>query len=500
MMKFDVIIIGSGFGGACMAHSLSQAGFHTALVERGYAVARDQQDWDAQKILVEMRYAGNQSMTVSQYGQRTSLQRINEVLGGGSVFFGGACLRLRQNDFEAWPISYFEMEPYYCKAEKLLEVHGSTGNDPTEPQRSEDYPFRSPGLTNTAMRISNAAEKLRMHPFSMPMAINYTNDMRSLCESCTTCDGFPCKIGAKNDVVETVLKKCHPEKLVVLSGLYGLQLLESHHKIKRLECLDRESNTRVDLEAETFILAGGALESPALLMRSGLQHKDRSGALGHYLMRHCNAIVGCLFPYHINREGKNYKQICITDFYEDMRERTGLSVGVIQDMLMPPPAGSKHKAPWGLKTLSAHFNPYIQCLLCIAEDTPRYENRITLRSNQGEISNSRLHVHHEYDDGDIIRRNYLIKKAKKILKKAGGWFCVTQKIDSFSHAVGTTKFGSSSSKSVLDETCRYHAVKNLYVVDGGFMPTSGGVNPSLTIAANSLRVAEHIVERTKPQI
>ena len=88
----------------------------------------------------------------------------------------------------------------------------------------------------------------------------------------------------------------------------------------------------------------------------------------------------------------------------------------------------------------------------------------------------------------------LLKRARRVLRKAGGLASYTYPIDSFSHAVGTLRCGTTAEQSVLDADCRYWGAENLYVVDGAFMPSSGGVNPSLTIAANALRVAEKMVE------
>ena len=79
-----------------------------------------------------------------------------------------------------------------------------------------------------------------------------------------------------------------------------------------------------------------------------------------------------------------------------------------------------------------------------------------------------------------------------MLRAAGGVTGKVRLIDSFSHAVGTARFGLDPTASVLDRHCRFWALPNLFVADGSFMPTSGGVNPSLTITANALRVAEHV--------
>jgi len=97
------------------------------------------------------------------------------------------------------------------------------------------------------------------------------------------------------------------------------------------------------------------------------------------------------------------------------------------------------------------------------------------------------------------RRQKLIVQAKRILRSAGALVTRVHDIDSFSHAVGTIRFGDSAAVSALDESCRFRGFENLYVTDGSFMPTSGGVNPSLTITANAFRVADHITGRTGSQ-
>ena len=88
----------------------------------------------------------------------------------------------------------------------------------------------------------------------------------------------------------------------------------------------------------------------------------------------------------------------------------------------------------------------------------------------------------------------LHREAARVLKEAGAWLRLWKPIYTFSHAAGTCRFGHDPNDSVLDPFCRVHGVNNLFVVDGSFMPTSGGVNPSLTIAANAIRVGRHIVQ------
>jgi len=490
--RYDVAIIGSGFGGASMAWSLTRAGLKTTLIERGGWAARDHADWDALKILIEKRYGSDSPVMVSQYGGAAEEDRQNEAVGGLSVFYGGAVFRLRETDFRHWPFDYSELEKWYAMAEELYEVHGEVGVDPLEPPRSTGYPVGLPGMTRPARRIMKAAERLGYHPFAIPMAINYEENDRSKCESCFTCDGFPCRIGAKNDTAVTALRKADQANLHVMAGTIAARLNEENGRVVSVECIDKKSGERSTVVADTFVVSCGAVHSPAVLLRSGIERFDRSGCLGRNLMRHCNAIVGSLFPFRVNPDGVNHKQVAILDFYEDMREETGAAVGVIQDMCMPPAPAVRHLAPKGFRYLASAFSTCIQSLLCIAEDAPRLQNRVTLGSGRDDFGLPITEIAHEYSAEDLMRRDFMVKVAKMILRKAGGLVPKVREIGSFSHAVGSVRFGDDPKIAVLDPYCRVFGTENLHVVDGSFMPTSGGVNPSLTIAANALRVAAEI--------
>ena len=154
---YDAVVIGSGFGGSLVAHALVQAGLKTALLERGQWAKRDAADWDQRTILLKKRYRSASPLLVKQYGRRT-FQRTypNEVVGGNSVFFGGASLRLRPADFARWPLSYADLAPYYARAEQLLGVHGEAGTDPHEPPGLTAYPHATVELSAPAQRIYQA--------------------------------------------------------------------------------------------------------------------------------------------------------------------------------------------------------------------------------------------------------------------------------------------------------------------------------------------------------
>ena len=491
-MRYDALIIGSGFGAAAAAHRLVEAGLNTLMLERGHPAKRDAQDWDQRRILVDKRYRSPSPIRVRQYGKQDYVtQYPNEVLGGMSVFYGGASLRLRERDFARWPIDYADLEPYYCKAEKVLQVHGRQGLDPCEPPRSQPYPHEPPELAAPAQRISDAGERLGLRPFPIPLAINFSDSSRPLCIQCNTCDGFPCVIEAKNDVTATLLRRAQAGGLQIITGAIVVRLESRDDAVTTAVCVDVESGQERRFEASMFALAAGALGSPAILQRSGLRSPGPGRDLvGHYLMRHCNAVVTGIFPFRTNPAQVFHKQVCFTDYYRDHGADGEPAVGIIQDIYTPSAPVIRHFAPFGARSLAGLLAQNMQNLLCVAEDEPRYENEVGVSAGSDSYGVPVTRVDHSYTSADLDRRQQLVVQARRILKSAGALFTRVYEIDTFSHAIGTIRFGESGADSVLDENCRFRGFENLFVMDGSFMPTSSGVNPSLTIVANAFRVAD----------
>ena len=491
----DAVIIGTGFGGSACAYALAMAGMKVLVLERGAWARRDAGDWDPRAVLIEKSYRGPSPVRVKQYEDRAfSDVAENEVVGGMSVFYGGASLRLRERDFDAWPISYSDMAPHYDRAERLLEVHGEMGADPCEPPRAGDYAYPPIELTRPAQRVWDAGRALGYRPFRMPMAINFSNRARALCIRCLTCDGFPCRIEAKNDLAMTLLKLAQEAGAEIATGVQVAHLVCKRGRVRAVACVNRQTKTAFEVPAPIAVVAAGALQSPAILLRSGLRRFPQGDLIGRFLSRHCNAVVAGVFPFRTNPEGAFHKQVCFSDFYEDCRDLDGRAVGVIQDIYTPPAIALKHHAPFGLKHVTAMAAGLLQNLLCIAEDEPLPENRITLADEKDAFGIRRVQVAHRYTARDCDRRDYLIAKAKEILRAAGAFFFHTYRIDTFSHGVGSARMGDGEATSVLDAQGRFRGLDNLFVTDGSAFPTSGGVNPSLTIAANALRVGNGIAE------
>jgi len=246
------------------------------------------------------------------------------------------------------------------------------------------------------------------------------------------------------------------------------------------------------------ILSAGSLASPHLLLAAGLQQLNPGGdVVGRSLTRHCNAIAFGFFPKRPDPHNEFHKQLGIHDFYfghASIKSPKG-KLGSMQQLQTPPIGLVKGMLPKPIGKLAALFVPHLTGLIVLAEDQPKYENHLALdRSKSDRFGLPQLQITHHYTKRDYAARDALLKKAQGILKKAGAILFYKHKIKTFSHAVGTVRMGESPESSALDQYCQFRGIDNLFVVDGSFMPTSGGLNPSLTISANALRVGRHILK------
>ena len=286
---------------------------------------------------------------------------------------------------------------------------------------SSPYPYPPAALTTPAQRIANAARALGLHPFRIPLAINHAGAREPRCINCFTCDGFPCRIGAKNSVTQTALAKADPNYFAIVARTLAARIVERDGRIAGVEAIDRDGGRRLTLRARAYVLAGGAIGSAALMLRSGLGARDASGTLGRYLMRHCNGMLGYVFPFPTNPERVNHKQICVTDLYESVREADGTSLGIIQDMVMPPREVMRALGPPGFRWAAWLGANNLQTLLCIAEDDAQKENGVSLSERLDKFDLPVAAVRHQYTAADMRRRTTLVRAARRTCGARAAW-------------------------------------------------------------------------------
>jgi choline dehydrogenase-like flavoprotein len=514
---YDAIVIGSGFGGTMVAHELVRAGAHVLMLERGDWVERGPHNWEpsgarelSPHFTPETPYD-----VIDGRGQRTVTGSFHGV-GGPSVFYGGVAMRLRVEDFAPgneivgdsgaeWPFGYDELAPWYDAAERLLGVAGSDEGDPTAPPRRAPYPSAPAALSRPGRRIDAAARGLGLHPFRLPLAINYVDgNGRRACQHCTTCDGFACAIGAKNDLATGVLPALVDAGLELRANTVAVRLVVERGRVNAVECVDRRSGERSRVSAARVVLAAGALATPHLLLASGLDaHSPAPRSVGRHLMRHRNALVFGVFPARANPGREFHKQVAIHDFYlgaPDSPVAPPGKLGGIQQITAPGADFVRNVLPRPIGHVLGLGIPHALGMLTIAEDQPARENGVSLDpSRHDRFGLPQLLVRHVYTPRDVAAGNALVREAGRVLRAAGAVFYASYGIRTFSHALGTVRMGRDEHTAPVDADGAYRGVENLYVSDGSILPTSAGVNPSLTIAACALRIGAALAGRDAPR-
>jgi choline dehydrogenase-like flavoprotein len=347
--------------------------------------------------------------------------------------------------------------------------------------------------------MERAMRSLGLHPFPIPLAINHAAAEGAVCAACTTCDTFACAISAKNDLAVRVIPRLLAGGMEIRPNIVVTRVLVDGDRAAGVECVDKASGERMTVRAPTVVLAAGALATPHLLLASGLERLNPAGdAVGRYLMRHCNAMTFGFFARRPNPENEHSKQLAVHDFYfgSDERGAPAGPLGNLQQIMGPQPSLIGHVLPkamkWAVKVAEIPASR-LTGILSIAEDQPRAENRVRIDPARTDAWGlPKLVVEHGYTARDLAARRFMIGKAKQILRRAGALFCINWDVSTFSHAVGTVRMGDDERASPLDAECRFRGVDGLWVTDGSVFPTSAGVNPSLTIAANALRVGRRI--------
>jgi choline dehydrogenase-like flavoprotein len=490
--RADVLVIGSGVGGATLAAGLAPSGASILILERGERLVDSPHVRDDRAIFQRGVFRPQEEWLD---GMGTPFNPgAYYYVGGASKLFGAVLIRYRAEDFApmahregvtpGWPFPYEELAPWYTKAERLYQVRGALGLDPTEPPHEEPYPY-SPVPDEPAIAIARERmARVGLHPFPLPLGVDIE---RWLKRAPTGWDAFPNVDHGKMDAETCALAAAlaHPNVKLRTSARVERLLVDSDgRRITGAEAL--VDGERVKFEAKLVILAAGAVNSAALLLRSaegGLA--NRSDAVGRHFMNHNSSPVLAVDPRTIN-DSVYQKTLGINDFYLD-DGKGGPPLGNIQ--LLGRVTGAILKsnmtlAPeWALHIMSRRTVDWY----AMSEDLPNPESRVT-------IDGPRIRL-------DWKRSNWsthlaLVAALKERLRAAGYPLVLTKPFDrrTPSHQCGTVRVGRDPATSPLDPYCRAFDHPNLFVVDASMLPTSAAVNPSLTIAAQALRVADHIAQ------
>jgi choline dehydrogenase-like flavoprotein len=513
---YDVIIIGTGAGGGTLAYKLAPSGKSILLLERGGYMPREQDNWSTKAVVLDAKYQAREQWLDKE--DKPFHPGIHYYVGGQTKMYGAALVRLRKQDFSeirhhggvspAWPISYEDLEPYYTQAEHLYQVHGTRGEDPTDPPASAPYLWPALDHEPRIQQLHDDLSRIGYRPFHLPVGVqlNAKEMNKSRCIRCEKCDGFPCPVNAKSDsqvvCVDPALE--HPNVHLLTHALVDrLETDPTGKSVKNV--IVRRTPPSGPVSTETFsadivVVSAGAINSPALLLRSADDKNPQglancSGMVGRNYMCHNNSVM--LAISFTPNPTKFQKTIAINDFYFGDKD-FDYPLGHISMVNKFDGDIIRAGAPVGGPDIA--FDEMARHSLdfwLTSEDLPDPDNRILV--NNGDIKI-------QYRENNVEGHKRLTARLKGMLSEIGCenkllpcfyYFGKKMPIEKVAHACGTLKFGHDRRTSVLDVNCKAHDVDNLYAVDASFFVTSAAMNPALTIMANALRVGDHLLERMK---
>jgi choline dehydrogenase-like flavoprotein len=489
----DILIIGSGMGGATLAAALAPTGMRIVILERGERLRPSPATRDPFSVF---RFGTFRSGETWDTPEGKAFDPGNYyMVGGNSKFYGAVMLRYRPADFgevahlggvsPPWPLPYQVFAPWYAQAEHLYAVRGMRGVEPTDPE-GPPYPHppvpHEPAIAEAARRLTRQG----LTPAPLPLAV----DLDAWLEGGKTgWDGFPNTGTGKKDAESIGIDRAlgHPN-VSLETGCRVTQLVPDASG--RIAGVRFERNGAGETaKARLVVLAAGAVNSAAVLLRSandayptGLA--NRSDQVGRNFMNHnCTAMMA-LHPFR--KVSTLYqKTLYLNDFYLG-HDGQDAPLGNIQLLgkITPDILRATTNLPGAVAGWIARRS--IDWYL-MSEDLPDPDSRVTLNGDRIVL---------DWKRSNWAAHEALIARFRKTLKKCGYPVVLHRSFDRStpSHQCGTVRFGPDPDQAPLDLTCRAHQHPNLYVVDASFLPTSAAVNPALTIAANALRVADHIAQ------
>lgn len=490
-MDADLIIVGSGIGGATLAAALAPTGLRILILEKGQRLLPSPEARDDVAIFQRGHFAPTETWMASD---GTPFVAGNYyVVGGNSKFFGAVMYRYRETDFAprphlqgaspGWPLSYAALAPWYEKAEALFRVRGAIGEDPTEPPHASPYAYPPVPDERVMARVRDRLKKAGAHPSSLPLAIDID---AWLAEGRTGWDAFPNtgkgKIDAESGPLTDAL--AHPN-VRLMTGAEVLRLETDACGAQVTAAIVRIAGTEQRLTARAFAVAAGAIQSAALLLRSanaahptGLA--NGSDQVGRNFMNHNSSAMLTIDP-RLRNTSVYQKTLSFNDFY-DHDPQTGYPLGNVQGLGRITGPILKANMPALPMALARMVAAYAFGWFLQSEDLPNPESRVLVRDGQ-------IVMH--WQRSNMAAHQALIARTKAVMKRAGFPIVLVHTFGrkTTSHQCGTARLGNDPANSVVSTDLRSHQIANLWVTDASALPTSAAVNPALTVAALALKAA-----------
>lgn len=526
----EVLVIGAGAAGAAFSWSLSRAGIDVLCLDQGgwvdpKAYGSTLDDWQLHRYAA-MHPDPNVRRLPSDYPLNNDdtpiMPLMYNAVGGSTIHWSAHFPRLRPSDFRVrsldgvaddWPVTYAELEPYFDLNDQMTGVSGMTGDPaypPKSPRQTPPIPLGRPGET-----IARGFDRLGWHWWPSDSAIiSRPYDGRAACNNCGPCD-IGCAAGAKASTDVTYWPKALAQGVQLITGARVREItVTADGRAGGVLYYDRQGQLH-EQRARAVVVACNGIGTPRLLLnsRSGLFPDglaNSSGMVGANLMFHPYAVVQGVFDEPLESyKGPNGCSVNSQHFYETDLARgfvRGYSFQISRGPSNPVAAAiggvGGSRVPWGSDHHAAFAERHDRMIsvVVIGEDLPELHNRVTIDKNLTDSDGiAAPKVSYTLSENSRRMMEHGVARGQEVLEAAGArrTFVTPLLRNGGFHLMGTARMGIDPSRSVVNGDGRAHDVPNLYVIDGSVMPTCGGVNPTSTIQATALYLADRFIAAAK---
>lgn len=511
--EYDLCIVGAGIAGAMLATQAVKNGRTVVWIEAGKRfdfgnrLAQLKKYQTVGGLMWPWQHEGRDAYvdsSMSSIGVPYPLEHHRvKAVGGTTLHWGGLAERLRPSDFRCastygigvdWPLSYDELEPFYSQAEWEVGVSGTP--QPTDPPRSRELPM--PGFPRSMDEKfwEPIAARLGIALYTSSFAINtQPYGGRSQCLAYAAC--HVCPSGARYSADFHV-------RIAEASGLCDLLTETVARRIVMspsgtVTSIHATTLAGKDLEirAKDYVIAAHAVESARLLLLS--KCGNESDQVGRNFMEHIYVGAGGYLKeerFHPYRIG--FDRLESVHFYEGPGRGEHGAMKLEFSFEKDPFGDTQTRNLWGraLKQYDVENFGHWLGMEVETEHQPNPDSRVSLSPEGKDLFGDPIpHVRLAFSDVD--RRTHA--KAREIiatlLKAAGVQEYESTWLDFASHHMGTCRMSDDPKKGVVDRNCKIHSANNLYAVGSSVFPTVGAMQPTLTVAAMSLRLAHHLLSK-----
>jgi len=608
-VEYDVIIIGSGAGGAPIAHTLVNNNKQVLIIEKGPHFDTQEKSKPSEYKRDELLAYGHENIININGVDNNGMNYFNshiepdinaephvylnknnqdwatiegytaQAVGGGTQLYGGVSLRFTELDFNLktfnetrtikedpnndvkkesrdWPIDYAKFKYYYNMTEEKIGINGTRLNQLKDFSDQEDVyqkPLASNPISEYAKRGMIKLGEIYKHknkkvsPYRPPLAVitqNHPQSGRTVPENTESIktgfvNRFGDPLGYKSNTWVSLLKPIsHKENFTLYPNCTVTHISAKEDKANTVHYLQPDG-TNTTASAKIIVVACSAIESVRLLKVSALKDRNfdrrinQNNYLGKYFLTHCfggaNGYTKERFDKSKSLDADWAIDCCAT---EDFVKKYGLwAGGAIYNNTSDKGLPLSTFRTMGSQDLDTLWDSFENDSDLINQKLINYIDKdygknlsISFMANQVPLITNCIELHSKVKDKwgipsayikkdwhrhDRYLMNILSERCKEVLKfggieaterhpkiEAGGVDrSINPRARIANHVLGGARFGNDRNDSVLDENCRAWDFDNLYVTDGSFMPTSGSANPTLTIQANSFRVADIILKR-----